>query len=77
MELKRNFKLVCYLLLGIGVLAIILKMFGLLPFLSWWVILFPIWFPIMVIITLILIIFCFLKYHKVIIYQFTQKINKK
>lgn len=76
MELKRNFKLVCYLLLGIGVLAIILKMFGLLPFLSWWVILFPIWFPIMVIITLILIIFCFLKYHKVI-YQFTQKINKK
>ena len=66
MELKRNFKLVCYLLLGIGVLAIILKMFGLLPFLSWWVILFPIWFPIMVIITLILIIFCFLKYHNVI-----------
>ena len=66
MELKRNFKLVCYLLIGIGVLAIILKMFGLLPFLSWWVILFPIWFPIMVIITLILIIFFFLKYHNII-----------
>ena len=66
MKLKKRFKQICYALLGIGIAAIILKLFGLLPFLSWWIILFPIWFPIMVIVTIILIIFCFLKYHKVI-----------
>ena len=65
MESKKKFKQICYTLLGIGIVAIILKLFGLLPFISWWIILFPIWFPIMSVITIVLILFIFLKYHKV------------
>lgn len=64
-SISDKIKKLLYTLLALWLIVFICKVVGILPFTAWWIILFPIWFPITFIIVLGVIVFAFLKHHKI------------